>query len=210
MDAASLDILNKIRSGEMTVEEGARRLELLEAGPGEPGAQPQAETTSPGEGSYAGENETIVGQPEEPIQPDLGWWKNAWWIVFSAGSGIVVLAAMFMGWAYSSQHMFWFTCSWLPMLLGLLVFFLGWWSRTARWVHVRVHGNDGGHVTISMPLPLRLAAWALRFLSPFIPKLREQNLEGLPDIFNALADTEGPLSVEVDDEDGSQVRVYIL
>jgi hypothetical protein len=121
-----------------------------------------------------------------------------------------VLGAVFLGWLYSGSHNFWFACSWLVFLFGMLALLLGWWSRQARWVHVRVQEASGSRVAISLPLPLRLAAWVLRGLAPFIPKLREKEFQPLPGVIEALAGTEGSLSVEVDEEDGQRVRIYIL
>lgn len=214
-----LDILNRVKSGAISVEEGARLLETLESGAqnaeaiaqsiGEKNSM-QVEAAAP---DVAAPEAAAVNVPlpvEEDFQPELGWWKHAWMIPFWAGTVVVVLSAIFMGWANNNGRMFWFYCSWLPLLLGIFVLFLGWWSQRARWVHVRVLDANGSRVSVSLPLPLRLASWALRVFGPYIPKLREQHLDGLPMIFDALGQSEGPLSVEVDDEDGAKVRVYIL
>ncbi len=152
----------------------------------------------------------VATPEEEDFQPDLGWWRKGWLIPFWAGTGILVLGAILMGWAYSSRHFFWFYCSWLPMLLGLFVLILGWWSQQARWVHVRVNDADGSRVAISLPVPLRLTGWGLRVFGRYIPNMEEKLLEEMPAIFNALAKEKGPMTVEVDEKDGSRVRVYIL
>lgn len=210
-----LDILNRVKTGAISAEEGARLLETLEMGSLKaPVAVDQpvgATIPAPVEGS-APEVEPVKDPApvEDDFRPEIGWWKHAWMVPFWVGTVIVILSAVFMGWANNNSRMFWFYCSWLPLLLGIFVVFLGWWSQTARWVHVRVHDSNGHNVSVSVPLPLRLASWALRVFGPYIPKLREKHLDNLPMIFDALGQSEGPLSVEVDDENGDRVRVYIL
>jgi hypothetical protein len=207
MNPEWLDVLKKVKSGELSVDEAANRLSMMDAVQGDESASvissaaPRFETGAEGE------------PPDGSSVPDLGWWKNAWMVPFWIGTGIFILGAGLMAWAYSSTSgtpNFWFYCSWLPMLLGLLVLFLGWWSRQARWVHVRIQDSDGSKVNISMPLPLRLAGWFLRAFGPMIPAVKEQKLDFLPDIFDAVSQTRDPIWVDVDDEDGDRVKVYIV
>jgi hypothetical protein len=189
-----LEILNKVKTGELSIEEAAQRLEDMEAGVEEP--------------VYSGE--ALRSSEAEVFQPDLGWWKNAWQIPLWVGIAIFVLSAFFMAWAFQTESLFWFYCSWLPLLLGLFVLFIGVWSQQARWAHVRVQEKDGTRVSISLPLPVRLASWFLRVFGPRISGLREKHLEELPAVLDALSSSDDPISVEVDDEDGDRVRVYIL
>ncbi len=205
-----LDILRRVKAGELSVEAASRYLEDLDLRNqqvGEPAELPERSSAFV-EGTTDGE----TWQPApivEDIQPELGWWKEAWLIPFGVGTGILVLSAILMRWAYSSNHFFWFYCSWLPLLLGLLALFLGWWSRQARWLHVRVQDAGGRRVSISMPLPLRFAGWALRTFGHFIPQMQDVDLTDMPVIFSSLEEAEGPMTVEVDDG-GDRVRVYIL
>ncbi len=215
MNPEVLAILNQVKSGELSVESGTIQLQELElrasimaAANGE---TPDQQFQSASGGQTPASTAQVSSPPlEEDFTPDLGWWKKAWLIPFLAGTGILVLGAILMGWAYSGQHFFWFYCSWLPILLGVLVLFLGWWSQHARWVHIRVNDADGSRVAISMPLPLGLAGWALRVFGRYIPHMEERVLENMPDLFHALAKEKSPMTVEVDDKDGSRVRVYIL
>lgn len=215
MNADWLEILSKVRAGEMSVEEAAARLENSEPGArletGTLEAHPDA--GEPVEPLFA-HVPYVSEEPDQPvqedIQPDLGWWRNAWLILFWTGSGVIVLSALFMGWAYTGSRGFWMFCSWLPMLLGMLILALGWWSRQARWFHVRVNEAKGSKVSISAPLPLGLVSWFLRVFGPRIPSLREKHMDDMYMIFDALEEAEGPITVEVDDKDGEKVRVYIL
>lgn len=197
MNPELLDVLKKVQNGELNVDEAANRLSMIDEMPEQRAAPDILEPA----------------QPVEETEPDLGWWKNAWMVPFWVGTGIFILGAAIMAWSYSASSAspnFWFYCSWVPMLLGLLVLFLGWWSRQARWVHVRVKDADGSKVNISIPLPLRLAGWFLRVFGPLIPAVKEQKLDFLPEIFDAVSQTRDPIWVDVDDEDGDQVKVYIV
>lgn len=191
MNNARFDILNKVMNREISPEEGAARIADLES--------EEAPYTTVTELPPAAEN----------FRPEIGLWKHAWLIPFWIGTAIFILGAFIMAWAYPGRHFFWFYCSWLPMLFGLLLLFLGWWSQRARWLHVRVQDQDGKNVAISLPLPLGLAAWLLRVFGPWIPQLRDQHFTDLPPILESLSGVKEPLSVEVDDN-GSRVRVYIL
>lgn len=208
MNPEWLDVLKKVQSGELSVDEAANRLSMMDEPQAEQAAPPSL-TPLPAPEPQWGTVPPVV----EETEPDLGWWKNAWMVPFWVGTGIFILGAAIMAWAYSASPAnpnFWFFCSWVPMLLGLLVLFLGWWSRQARWVHVRVQDADGSKVNISMPLPLRLAGWFLRVFGPMIPAVKEQKLDFLPEIFDAVSQTRDPIWVDVDDEDGDRVKVYIV
>ncbi|MBE0697779.1 MAG: hypothetical protein IH586_12730 [Anaerolineaceae bacterium] len=189
-----VNILEKVQKGELSVAEAERVLKAVDEQSG-PVATP--EEPQPAESSQ-----------EDPLS-GLGWWKNAWLIPVWVGTAVLVFSAWLLSWGYTNERFFWFYCSWLPLALGMLILILGVWSRQARWAHVRIHDSGGTKISISVPLPIRLTSWALNFFAPRIPELKEKHLDDLPDILNALGDTHDPISVEVDDEDGDRVRVYI-
>ena len=93
-----------------------------------------------------------------------------------------------------------------------LVIVTSWFSRTARWLHIRVNtGEDDWprRIAISLPLPIRLTAWGMRVFGHYIP-----GIEGMPidEAILALKDSatpETPFYVEVDEPGGERVQVYI-
>jgi hypothetical protein len=190
-----LDILRKVRTGEISAEEGERLLSESDVRAAPIPAAIGEEKLSP---------ETTL---EDPLM-ELGWWKNAWMVPVWAGIAILILSAWLLTWGYIHERMFWFYCSWLPLILGMLVMFLGVWSRQARWAYIRIRDENGPKVTLSVPLPIRLASWGLRTFGPRIKKLEGKHLENLPEILDALGDNHDPIAVEVDDG-GDHVRVYI-
>jgi hypothetical protein len=129
------------------------------------------------------------------------------------GIGILLIGALLMYWAWSASGFgFWFACTWFPFLLGVAIMALAWSSRTARWLHVRVHQKPGEKpekISISRPIPLRLTAWFLRMFGNKIPHMEGTSLD---EIILALDATspEAPFYVEVNEgEDGERVEVYI-
>jgi hypothetical protein len=102
----------------------------------------------------------------------------------------------------------------MPIFFGILVILIGWASRTARWLHVRVNtGQDEWprRVAISLPLPLRTSAWLMRTFGHYIPGLDDLPIP-LHEAILALQDSltpDDPLYVKVDDSDGERVEVFI-
>jgi hypothetical protein len=216
MNPEAIDILNMVKSGELSAEEGAARLQALETRAGDQNtlasdvASNVKEVVADQPGGQLSTVEQIQKPPEEELLPDFGWWKKGWLLPFWAGTAILTLSALWMGSAFTSRNFFWFYCSWLPMAFGVLVLFLSWWSQQARWVHVRVKDADGTRVAISLPLPLDLVGRLLHLFGRFIPNMDQQVLENLPEILAAMAKDKGQTSVEVDEKDGTRVRVYIV
>jgi hypothetical protein len=129
------------------------------------------------------------------------------------GVSIFLVGALLMYWAWSASGFgFWFACTWFPFLLGVAVMALAWSSRTARWLHLRVHQKPGSkpeRIAISLPIPLRLTAWALRTFGKRIPNMENT---GLDEVILALDATspEAPFYLEVEEgANGERVEIYI-
>jgi hypothetical protein len=127
-----------------------------------------------------------------------------------AGGVVLVLGALAMALVYATDAARgWLVCGWLPLVLGLLVMLLAWWTRHAKWLHVRIREGGERKIALSFPLPLALTAWALRLVRPFVPQLQET---GVDELVMALRKSgrDEPISIDVqDDEGGEQVQVYI-
>jgi hypothetical protein len=126
----------------------------------------------------------------------------------------VVFSGLLMYWAYRSGGFgVWFACATVPFAFGVFAAVLAWASRASRWIHIRVN-SEGAHrsrrIAISFPLPIRLAAWALRVAGPFIPKLRDTGVDELILALEETTSPENPLFVDVHEgEGGERVQVYI-
>lgn len=222
-ESERLQILEMIESGVISASEGVRLLNALQ-GMLPVSVAPQVGTEVGGE---TGEAEAIPPEAEPyyeepPLQPekaaaDLGAsarkWRRFWWIPLWVGVGITVVSGALMYLAYvKSGFGFWFACTWFPFLLGVVVMALAWASRSARWLHVRVHqARDEWprNIAISLPLPIRLTAWFIRIFSPHIPQMDATSLDELILALEKTSPSQ-PLSVHVDEgEHGERVEVYI-
>jgi hypothetical protein len=229
MDVKSREILERVERGELTPAEGAA---LMAGTAGQIPQKPQTQAASfpapslpdgfkagqaPSPSAGAEQEPASTPEPEvvEDFQNLAGYWKSWWVFPLWAGTGIFILGAILMTWGNYSQRLFWFYCGALPLLLGLGVMLLAFWSRQSRWLHVRINAQKAGrhdHIAISMPLPTHLIGWTMKTFGRLIPGLREQPevIDSMPDIMSALDQTSDPLIVEVNEKNGDVVKVYIM
>ncbi len=226
-DNERMTILQMIEDGKVTAAEGLRLLNAL-SGKTEP---PASGATVEGTASPAGAERPPSGSPPpagnaapragaasppESNIPDMSRWRN-WWL-FPLGVGIVIVTfgGLLMYWAYTAARGFnlWFACATLPFMFGVVVMALAAASRTARWIHVRVNrdeAEDGPRrIAISLPLPVRIAAWFLKTFGQFIPKLKDTGVDELILALEETTSPDNPLFVDVHEgRNGERVQVYI-
>ena len=195
-----LEILNQVKAGEISIEEGARRLSALEEpAPTQPEPQP----------------EPVLHEmnPADLSEANLAYFRRWWLIPLWVGLGVVVFSAGLMSWGFSNA-MFWYYCAWLPFLLGLVILLGAAWSRTARWLHVRVHESNAAeshNIRISFPIPIGLAGWALRMVGPRITEMKNREwIEAAIPMLQTIHESKEPMVVEVNEKDGEKVQVYIV
>jgi hypothetical protein len=144
--------------------------------------------------------------------PDIEGWKRWWQIPLAIGVALIVLGSGLMASAVQASGIgFGFLCATLPLALGVVLAAAAWGSRSARWLHVRIRTGQASWpraIAISIPIPIRLTAWALRTFRPDIPPLRGTSLD---ELILALESTsaDAPLYVEVDEGGGERVQVFI-
>lgn len=215
-------ILQMIQEGRITAEEGARLFKLLEEGPEDDGEVPASGEMGMESGTDAGVSRAAAQAGQEPFhEPNADrsgevrsrYWQRWWLIPMWVGIGITVLGAGLMYWAMQAAGTgLWFVCAWVPFLLGVAVMLLAWSSRSARWLHLRVHERREGRsqrIALSFPIPLRLTAWFLRTFGKWIPNLEQT---GIDEIVKALEDDtspDAPVNIEVDEGKGERVQIYI-
>jgi hypothetical protein len=129
----------------------------------------------------------------------------------------IILTVLSSWWMYSIQQNsglnFWFFCMTMPFLFGILLIVLGAGSRSSRWLYVNVDRSQRAdwpkNITIALPLPLGLVGWFLRNFGSYIEGLDRTTIdEVLMTISMAKSLTE-PLIVNVDDDGGERVQVFI-
>jgi hypothetical protein len=220
-------ILKMIQSGKISAEEG---LELLQAlGPNGDEDQPDEISnlapTNTSETMLTAEQRSapaeISAEPEPApeintaavIPEDAQNWRRFWSIPLWIGVGLIVVGAFLMYYAQQSAGIgLWFLCAWAPFLIGLAFVVIAWQSRNSAWLHLRIKQPPGEwpqNISLSLPLPLGLTAWFLRTFRPVIPHMDDIALD---EVLLALQDTtseEAPFYIQVDEEDGEHVEIYI-
>ena len=223
-----MQILEMIESGLITAEEGARLLQAIEGEADQEMDQDEATDALPemagADGAQAAEDTSIPGTDEvTDEQPDFSaeeiearidklrrWWLIPLWV----GISITIIGGLLMFWAYQASGLgFWFGCAWLPFLLGVGVMAFAVSSRTARWLHLRVHQQPGERpqtIAFSFPLPLRFAAWFVRNFGRYIPQLNRSGLDEMILALGRNTSPDMPFYIEVDEgENGEKVQIYI-
>jgi hypothetical protein len=222
-----VDILKKVQTGEITIDDGLRLLKELE---GEGSSEPEAtELPASADGfSQPVDDFPRSAEPEPEERPHVsGFWKALWTVPTLLGVVISVLGAwwIYKGWTTGGPGWaFWL--AWLPFLLGLGITYLGAQFVTAPWMHLRVEerkhkededGKNNGQpevvekhtIVISIPMPFRMVGWFLRTFDRHLPEnVRGKRIDLLMnDLENAINHDE-PMVIHVDEEDGDKVDIY--
>lgn len=164
------------------------------------------------------ESEPLTGEIVNPeLPPDMGRFRRFWQVPFFAALALLIVFGFWLRALYQNSAgaiSLGFICVWSLFMLSFALTMLAWWSRRAPWLHVRVREQGGRRIAISLPLPLGLANWGLRFARSWVDEAVRPQMD-MAESFLAAAqagwregDTE-PMVVHVDDEDGDQVQVYI-
>ena len=196
MESERLEILKMVETGQIDAKDAALLLSALkESQPVEEDAETPVEAPS------------LEREPPEPMGVR---WTRFWIYPLMAGGTMLLLGALVVGVVSLTGGAWgWLLCGWPLLLLGLLVFGLALWSRSATWMHLRISEQGKRKMALSFPVPLGLAAWAVRIAQPFVPQLRDT---GVDEVILAVRDSSSrgePLFIDVqDDEDGERVELY--
>ncbi|HNS50598.1 MAG TPA: hypothetical protein PKO09_05395 [Anaerolineae bacterium] len=196
MENDRMQVLQRLEAGEIDAATALRLLKEIEPVGVEAGPLEQPE-----------DGETITAARAGGQPPNH--WARFWLFPLAAAGillavgGLILFFVLLTGAARG-----WRVCGWLPLTLGVLGVLFALWSRSAKWLHVRVQEKHGKRIAISFPVPLTLVAWILRVVGPFVPQLRET---GADEMILAFRDTgrDEPLHLQVDDEDGEHVEIYV-
>lgn len=101
--------------------------------------------------------------------------------------------------------------AWVTFVVGAGTALVGFWSRTAPWLHVDVQERDGDRVKISLPLPLFLAGRLLDLARGFVDDETASQLDAFAGFIDDIQRGEGgaPYTVEIEDGDGDKVLIYL-
>lgn len=217
-DGERQQILKMIEEGKITPSEGLKLMQTLDEAPldEEPAALPPAG----GDDSDAepvsftepiGEADGEKARRESYFAGKVNRFRRLWMIPMTFGVLATVGAAYWMYSALENAGMgFWFFCSWLPFALGVLVIALAFSSRDSRWLYVNVKQKPGQKPSrIVVSFPMSLVAWLFGMFGSRMPGRERERVGMVMDAFEKSISSDEPILIEVNDEDGEQVQVYI-
>jgi len=211
-DAERDQILKMVSEGRITPEEALKLMQALDEVPEDPSLEAPAEVIPPPPPPPEAGPEPGA-QPDPEFTKKVNRFRRLWLIPLTAGLVLTVLGAWWMySTMLSSGFGFWFLCAWVPFLLGVAIVTLGAISKTSRWLYVHVEQRAGErphHIVIAFPIPSPVLRWGMRNFGHNIPpEHRAQVDEAMKAVFEEDGLKE-PLYVDVHDEDGEHVQVYI-
>jgi len=203
-------ILKMVADGKINAEEALKLMQALDEAPVEeplditplPAPEPKEEQTPP------------KPKPDPEFTNKINRFRRLWLIPLTVGLVFTVLGAYWMYSAMlSSGFGFWFLCAWIPFLLGVAVVTLGAISKTSRWLYVNVEqkpGESPRRIVFAFPIPSAMLRWGIRNFGHNIPPEHRDTADiAMKAIFEEDGAFNEPLYVDVRDEDGEHVQVYI-
>lgn len=197
-------VLKMVEDGKITAEEGLKLIQALDTDAADAEEIDVAEITNEGD---------IRNEPKSDPEFDrkINRFRRLWIIPLSFGLVVTVLSAF---WMYSALHGsglgFWFYCSWLPFLLGVAAIALGFDSRTSHWIYIDVHQKPGEHPQrILLTFPLSPISWLVSLFGNQIPADEKGAVDDVLRAIFRSSQSQEPLFVEVHEDDGEHVQVYI-
>ncbi|HFE66523.1 MAG TPA: hypothetical protein ENJ93_04590 [Chloroflexi bacterium] len=192
-------ILKMLQDDTISTEQAMELLDALEPSPGSP---------PPLSGD--------IVEPYEP-PPNMNKYRRFWRSPFFIALGFLVFFGLWLYVIYQNNAgaiTLGFVFVWSLFMLAFLAVALAFFSRRAAWLHVRVKEKDGRNINISLPLPLRLAQWSIHIAEHFVDEQTRGHLFMASQFITAAQETmrepgAEPLMIDVDDDDGDHVQVYI-
>lgn len=203
MGEAEERILQMLENGSITAEEAEKLLAALNAESNVVESEAQQVITP-----------DLAEETTYNPQPALSRFRHYWRIPFIVALGSLILSFVGLTLMYQSSSqvaLLGFICVWSIFIVALITttFFL--FVRNAPWLHLRVKEKEGRRIAISLPLPMRLGQWGINIAKRFVPTGQRANLEMASNFMRELSENpnQEPFVVDIDDEDGDQVQIFI-
>jgi hypothetical protein len=160
------------------------------------------------------EDQILKMLEEGKITPNYSRFRRFWRIPFIIAAGSLLLSGLGLAFMYQADERvaaLGFLCIWSIFVLAFVATILILLARRAPWLHVRVQERDGQRIAISLPLPLQIAHWVLGVARYFVPKEQAMHLETAAAFVSAMQENpdQEPIIIDVDDDDGDKVEIYI-
>ena len=205
MENKRLRILQKVENGEISLEEASKLLGDLDQGFVETDQEYDLQT-SPVESDMTNAS---LSKKEKPT------WSFVFWLIpLFLGVLLTIFSSNWLYQNYASSglgYKFWL--SWIPFLIGIFMIYFAWMLQKARWIHINVKqpkGESPQRIFIALPLPFQLIGFFLRiFKGKFSSKVSSFNIEEILETIDHQIKKDEPLYIDVNDEDGTKVEIYI-
>jgi hypothetical protein len=185
-----LDILNQLEQGQIDFQEALHRLEK-EKEAGEVGYGPRKVPFSEAEG----------------IKPPQRW--RSWWLVLLAsGLGVTGLG----GWL-GTVGGWWWLCGGPLLFMGIVLLVIAVASNNLPWLHIRVDTGQKTwprQINLSFPVPLRFASWVIATWGPKIKQLDKTAIDELILALEGSLSKDTPIFIDVHEDASTGERVQIF
>ena len=203
MGEAEQQILQMLSDGVINAEEADKLLAAL--GPDDD------VTRIAGDPVLAPGTETEDG---ERLPPDFQRIRNRWRTPLLIAGGSLLLSTAGLALMYQASTdiaLIGFLCIWSIFILALLATFIVLLARRSTWLYVNIDQKEGRRISFGFPVPVRWAGGAVRVARRIVPGDAGRQLDNAESFISAFADNPAtdPLIIDVDDEDGDRVQVYL-
>jgi hypothetical protein len=186
-----LDILDQLEQGHIDVDEAIHRLE-------------DVQFSSIGDGQVV---EDSIASADDVSAPRK--WRD-WWLVILASSLAVIALAGWLG----TLSGWWWLCAGPGLIMGFVLLVIALASQNAPWLHLRVNTGQRTwprHIALSFPLPVRLASWGLKTWGSRIPNLSDTAVDELILALEGNLSSDSPIYIEVqeDESTGESVQIFL-
>ena len=205
MDQNRLEILKKVEKGGFKLEEASEQLSNIE-----------------GKLSITDEKVEVIPAPDVSLydkQKDINKEKPSWSFILWVTPLIlgIILTIYSSSWLYQNYlevglgFKFWLT--WIPFLIGVFFIYFGWMLQRARWIHINIRQQEGQkpkRIFLAFPLPFQLIGFILNiFKGKMGSQVSNFDMEELLVTIDQQIKKDEPFYVQVDEDDGTKVEIYI-
>jgi hypothetical protein len=205
MEQNRLDILKKVENGELSLEKASEILADLEHNE----IVPTIVDVEPENFNQSGYESNKTEKFEKPT------WSHIFWIIpLLLGVILTIFSSTWLYQNYQSSGLgfkFWLT--WIPFLIGVFMIYFGWILQKSIWIHINIKqpkGQTPQRIFIALPLPIQLLGFFLRIFKNKIPSnISNINIDEIIQNIGQQIKKDEPFYINVDDEDGTKVEIYI-